>query len=175
MVHELRPASSADLGGLGEAIRALTESTANRTGLTFRVSGGQGLDRVRGELAEDVYRIVAEAVHNVVRHAGAGKVAIRLSIRGERLTATVADDGRGIGEVRPRAGRRDAGQRDPGQRGTGTGYGLTTMRERAERWGGTVTVGPGRSSGTVVRLRVPLDDAIPLAPDRAPGAPGCAP
>ena len=170
MVHELRPASSADLGGLEEAIRALTESTANRTGLTFRLSGGHELDRVRGELAEDVYRIVAEAVHNVVRHAGAGKVTIRLSIRGERLTATVADDGRGIGEVGPRAGRPDPGQRD-----TGTGYGLTTMRERAERWGGTVTVGPGRSSGTVVRLRVPLDDAIPLAPDRAPGAPGGAP
>jgi signal transduction histidine kinase len=179
MVHELRPASSADLGGLEEAIRALTESTANRTGLTVRLSSGQGLDRVRGELAEDVYRVVAEAVHNVVRHAGAGKVTIRLSVRGERLTATVADDGQGIGqgigEVRPAARQRDPGQRDPGQRGTGPGYGLTTMRERAERWGGTVTVGPGRGSGTVVRLRVPLDDAVPLAPGQAPGAPGGAP
>jgi len=175
MVHELRLASSADLGGLEEAIRALTESTANRTGLTFRLSGGQGLDRVRGELAEDVYRIVAEAVHNVVRHAAAGKVTIRLSIRGERLTVTVADDGQGIGQVPPGAGQRDRGQRDPGQRDTGAGYGLTTMRERAERWGGTVTVGLGRSSGTVVRLRVPLDDANPLAPGRAPGALGGAP
>jgi signal transduction histidine kinase len=172
MVHELRLAPSADLGGLEEAIRALTESTANRTGLTFRLSGGQGLDRVRGELAEDVYRIVAEAVHNVVRHAGAGKVTIRLSIRDERLTATVADDGRGIGQVPPGPGQTDTGQRDPGQRDTGAGYGLTTMRERAERWGGTVTVGPGRSSGTVVRLRVPLEDATPLAPGRAPGALG---
>ena len=72
--------------------------------------------------------------------------------------------------MRPRAR-----QRDPGQRGTGPGYGLTTMRERAERWGGTVTVGPGRSSGTVVRLRVPLDDAVPLAPGQAPGALGGAP
>jgi hypothetical protein len=49
------------------------------------------------------------------------------------------------------------------------------MRERAERWGGTVTVGPGRSSGTVVRLRVPLDDAVPLAPGQAPGALGGGP
>jgi signal transduction histidine kinase len=171
MVHELRLASSADLGDLEEAIRALTESTANRTGLTFRLSGGQGLDRVRGELAEDVYRIVAEAVH---------KVTIRLSVRDERLTATVADDGQGIGAAPPGPGQRDTGHRDAGYRGTGqreaaAGYGLSTMRERAERWGGTVTVGPGRSSGTVVRLRVPLDDAIPLAPGQAPGALGGAP
>ncbi|MGH3209956.1 MAG: GAF domain-containing sensor histidine kinase [Trebonia sp.] len=163
MVHELRLTSSADLGDLEEAIRALTESTANRTGLTFRVAGGHGLDQVRGELAEDVYRIIAEAVHNVVRHAQAAKVIIRLSIRDGRLTASVTDDGRGIGRV------------PPGQRDAAAGYGLTTMRERAERWGGTVRVGPGRNSGTVVRLGVPLDDAIPLAAGRGPGAPGGAP
>jgi signal transduction histidine kinase len=175
MVHELRLTSSADLGGLEEAIRALTESTANRTGLTFRVSGGQGLEQVKGEQAEDIYLIIAEAVHNVVRHAGAGKVTIRLSIRDGRLTASVTDDGQGIGRVPSGPGHRDTGRRDAGQRDTGAGYGLTTMRERAERWGGTVTVGPGRNSGTVVRLAVPLDDAIPLAPDRAPGAVGGAP
>ena len=159
MVHELRPASSADLGGLEEAIRALTESTANRTGLTFRVFGGHGLDQVRGELAEDVYRVIAEAIHNVVRHAGASTVTIRLGIRDDRLTATVGDDGQGMA------------QKDPG-----AGYGLTTMRERAERWGGTVTVRPGRSRGTVVRLTLPLDDAIAIPPGRAASAePGGAP
>jgi len=157
MVHELRLTSSADLGGLEEAIRALTDSTANRTGLMFKFSGGQALDRVKGELAEDVYRVIAEAIHNVVRHAGASTVTIRLGIRDDRLTATVGDDGQGMG------------QKDPG-----AGYGLTTMRERAERWGGTVTVRPGRSRGTVVRLAMPLDDAI--APGRAASAePGVAP
>jgi signal transduction histidine kinase len=159
MVHELRLTSSADLGGLEEAIRALTDSTANRTGLMFKVSGGQALDRVKGELAEDVYRVIAEAIHNVVRHAGAGTVTIRLGIRDDRLTASVADDGQGMG-----------------QRDTGAGYGLTTMRERAERWGGAVTVRPGRSRGTVVRLTLPLDDAIAIPPGRAASAePGGAP
>jgi signal transduction histidine kinase len=159
MVHELRLTSSADLGGLEEAIRALTDSTANRTGLTFKVSGGQTLDRVKGELAEDVYRVIAEATHNVVRHAGASTVTIRLRIRDDRLTATVADDGQGMG-----------------QKDTGAGYGLTTMRERAERWGGTVTVRPGRSRGTVVRLAMPLDDAIAIPPGPAASAePGVAP
>lgn len=158
MVHELRPSSSVDLGGLEEAVRALTESTANRTGLTFSVSAGPGLAGVGGELADDVFRIIAEAVHNVVRHAGAGQVTIRLTVRDDRLTATVADDGRGIesgGPARP----QPTGQHQ-------VGYGLTTMRERAERWGGTVTVGPGRGAGTVVRVKVPLGAGIPLGSSR---------
>jgi signal transduction histidine kinase len=179
MVHELRLTSSADLGGLEEAVRALTESTANRAGLSFTVSGGHGLGQVKGEQAEDVYRIIAEAVHNVVRHAGARTVRIRLGVRAGRLTATVADDGQGIGPAPIGAPQPDTGQRDPGQRDTGAGYGLTTMRERAERWGGSVTVGPGRAAGTVVRLamplaaplevplEVPLDKAVALAPGGA--------
>jgi signal transduction histidine kinase len=154
MVHELRPSSSDDLGGLEEAVRALTESIANRTRLTFGVSAGPGLEQVRGELADDVFRIIAEAIHNVVRHARAGKVTIRLTAREGQLTATVGDDGRGIGAVPSSAGQRDGA----------AGYGLTTMRERAERWGGTVTVGPRRGSGTLVRVEVPLVDAIPLTP-----------
>lgn len=154
MVHELRLSSSADLESLEEAVRALAESTANRTGLKVAVSGGGALDQVKGELAEDVYRITAEAIHNVVRHAGADKVTIRLNVRAGRLTVTVADDGQGMGTVPPAAGRRDGA----------AGYGLTTMRERAERWGGTVTVGPGRNRGTLVRLTVPLNGGITLAP-----------
>ncbi len=73
MVHELRPAPSAELGGLEEAIRALVDSTANRTGLRFSLEIGRGLERIKGKQAEDVYRIVAEAIHNVVKHADGGQ------------------------------------------------------------------------------------------------------
>jgi signal transduction histidine kinase len=156
MVHELRPSSSDDLGGLEEAVRALTESVANRTGLTFGISAGPGIELVRGELADDVFRILAEAIHNVVRHAGAGKATIRLTVRDDRLTATVADDGRGIGGGKARS-------ESAGRPAAKDGYGLTTMRERAERWGGRLTVGPGRSAGTLVRVTMPLASGIPLA------------
>ncbi|SFJ96317.1 sensor histidine kinase [Amycolatopsis sacchari] len=143
MVHELRPSTSAELGGLEEAIRALADSTANRTGLKFGLTVGRGAGRLTGELAEDVYRVVAEAIHNVVKHAGAEQVSIRLAVRDGRFTATVTDDGCGIGAAGP------------------GGYGLRTMRERAERWGGTVTVRRHRRSGTVVRLVVPVDSPAP--------------
>src|SRR6202012_1109142 len=133
--------------------------------LKFSVSGGQGLDQVEGELAEDVYRIIAEAIHNVVRHAGAGKVTIRLNLRGDRLTATVADDGQGMAAVPPAPGQRDTAQRD-----AAAGYGLTTMRERAERWGGRVTPGPGGAAGPLARLAGPRAGGTPLAPAAAPPA-----
>ena len=170
MVHELRPSSSDDLGGLEEAVRAFTESTANRTGLAFSVSAGTGLTRVTGELADDVFRIIAEAIHNVVRHAEAGKVTIRLTVRDDRLTATVADDGHGIQGIHGIHGGRPAGSPN-------AGFGLTTMRERAERWGGTVTVGPGRSAGTLVRVTVPLAEeaeGIPLSGAGSTGSTGSA-
>ncbi len=165
MVHELRPSSSAELGGLEEAVRALVDSTANRTGLRFTLSVGRGLEHIRGEMAEDVYRIVAEAIHNIVKHAQASKGAIRLHRRDDRLWATVTDDGRRVGAV----------QADT--RGRTTGYGLTMMRARAVRWGGTLTVKPRRDCGTVVRLVMPaaaeapvvaVGLTLPIAPASAP-------
>jgi PAS domain S-box-containing protein len=149
MVHELRPASSTQLG-LEEAVRALVESTTNRTGLRFSLLVGGGLDRVAPDMAEDVYRIVAEAIHNVVKHAEASKVTIRLGVRDNRLAVTVADDGRGL-----RAAGGEAGQ------ASRSGYGLTSMRERAERWGGTVRIGPRSATGTSVRAVVPLPVVVP--------------
>lgn len=159
MVHELRPASTAELGGLEEAIQALSASTANRTGLRFRLSLGQDLERITGELAEDVYRIIAEAIHNVVKHAAASQVTVRLVVSGDKLSASVTDYGRGISVQSSRGGPADAA----------AGYGLKTMKERAERWRGTVTVRPRREGGTVVRLRVPLAVGVPLDSARPPG------
>lgn len=152
MVHELRPSSVADYGGLGEALRALAESTANRTGLRFRITAGQGLE-IDDEIAEDVYRVLAEAVHNVVKHAQATSVTIWLGVRGGDLRASVADDGRGV--PRPEREASDGS----------SGYGFATMRERAQRWGGAITISPrGRGrAGTIVRLAVPLAFGVDVA------------
>jgi PAS domain S-box-containing protein len=149
MVHELRPSASARLG-LEEAVRALAESTGNRTGLRFDLRIGGGLDEVGSELAEDAYRIVAEAIHNVVKHAEAGAVTVRLGVREHVLTVAVADDGRGLRAARAAAGPRRSDE-----------YGLTSMRERAERWGGTVRVRQRSPKGTSVRAVVPLPVSVP--------------
>ncbi|WP_222851073.1 sensor histidine kinase [Phytoactinopolyspora mesophila] len=145
MVHELRPPSSTQLG-LEEAVRALAESTENRTGLRFELTFGPGIDDVTGDLAEDVYRIVAEAIHNVVKHAGAEKVVFRAGVRGHQLSISVADNGCGIDQ--------DSSSR-------AESYGLTTMRERAAKWGGTLEVKPRPNSGTRVGAMIPLPLPMP--------------
>jgi signal transduction histidine kinase len=154
MVHELRPSTSAQLG-LEEAIRALVESTGNRTGLRFELVAGDGLAGVGAEIAEDAYRIVAEAIHNVVKHAEAGAVTVRVGVRDHVLTVTVADDGRGV-----RAARATAGP------GRSDRYGMTSMRERAERWGGTLRVRQRSPKGSSVRAVIPLPVSVPH--ERAP-------
>ncbi|NGO41849.1 GAF domain-containing sensor histidine kinase [Streptomyces ureilyticus] len=161
MVHELRPPSSARLG-LEDAVSALVKSTEHRTGLAIRLICDQELDVIEPELAEDMYRIVAEAIHNAVKHAEATAVTIRLGVRDHTLTASVRDDGHGIAES---AGRGDAApEGKAGRTARHHGYGLTTMRERAERWGGTMRIRSGAKSGTTVRVVIPLPVRVPESP-----------
>jgi signal transduction histidine kinase len=159
MVHELRPLSSTALG-LQEALRALAESTTNRTGMRVGLQVGAGVDTLPPDMAEDVYRIVAEALHNVVKHAEAGRVTVRVALRGgSTVSLTVSDDGHGL----PGGGPGDPPRRE--------GYGLTSMHERAARWGGTLTVGPRTRGaiGTSVRAVVPLPDLRPAVDLTRPG------
>ncbi|MFE9646304.1 ATP-binding protein [Streptomyces sp. NPDC006365] len=164
MVHELRPPSSARLG-LEDAVSALVKSTENRTGLRIRLICDQELDVIEPEPAEDMYRIIAEAIHNVVKHAEATTVTIRLGVRDHTLTASVRDDGRGIAAS---AGRGSAPEGKAGRTARHHGYGLTTMRERAERWGGTMRIRSGAKSGTTVRVVIPLPVRVPESPPTDP-------
>lgn len=152
MVHQLRPQSSTQLG-LEEALRALVESTTNRTGLRFRLSLRGDLQDLPSEIAEDVYRILAEAIHNVVKHADAGTVTIRSTRRDDTLVVVVTDNGRGISVGHT----SNSPDEDSG------GYGVTSMRERAERWGGSLSLAPGpKKTGTRVRATIPLPPTISI-------------
>src|SRR6218665_1415404 len=86
------------------------------------------------------YRIVQEALANVVRHAQAHRVTVRLERVGDQLHLTVTDDGRGV----------PTGQR--------VGYGILGMQERAELLGGSVAVFPGATGGTQITVTLPWGD-----------------
>ncbi|MFF1413784.1 sensor histidine kinase [Streptomyces sp. NPDC058289] len=105
-------------------------------------------------LEATVHRVVQEALTNVVKHAGASAVAVRLEYGERELTVTVTDDGRG-----PDAGAdagMDAGA-GPGSvpRARPGGHGLIGIRERAAAHGGTARTGPG-PDGTGFEVRVVL-------------------
>ncbi|MGH3826063.1 MAG: GAF domain-containing sensor histidine kinase [Pseudonocardiaceae bacterium] len=91
-----------------------------------------------------VYRIAQEALQNVMKHANAAHVQLRLSSAADAVLLEISDDGVGFD---PAATTTRAGP---------MGYGLPGMQQRAELLGGQLTADSAPGRGTVVRLRVPL-------------------
>lgn len=111
--------------------------------------------RVTPDVGEQVLAIVGEALTNVRKHAGAGRVAIRLRLEGATLSVGVSDDGRGFDPAADPAG--DWPQ-----------YGRQAMTERAAAIGGSVDWSSAPGHGTTVRLRVPL---APVEAEASPTRP----
>ena len=141
LVTQLHPASPTT-DGLSTALHELAETTRRRTGIEASVACPIVVDELDADLAEDIYFIAAEAVHNAVKHAGATEVAITVThdAAKAKIELVVADDGRGF---------------DQQPATWASGYGLTSMRHRAERWGGSLAVGSDRLRGTRVTLTLP--------------------
>jgi signal transduction histidine kinase len=137
---ELRPAILDDLG-LEAAIESQVHDFSRWNGC--RVSLDLDIAGLKPSRDRDtaVFRIVQEALTNVVRHAEADKVSVRASMAGGELLVEIADDGCGIAESKWTSSHS---------------LGLIGMRERAERFGGRLTVQRRVEDGTLVRLRVPL-------------------
>ena len=93
------------------------------------------------ELRHNVFLAFKEAVHNVVKHAQASQVLIRLVLQDAGFAIEIQDDGRGPGAPDENSGRN----------------GLRNMRKRMEDVGGRFSITPAPSSGTLVRLTAPLD------------------
>lgn len=141
LVFELRPLDLAERG-LVDAVRAHAASVEARTGLAIDVRAPQDVRAGGLDVQEDLYRIVSEAMHNVVKHAAARAVDVSIAVEAADLVVEVVDDGAGS----------TAGQAP----GTGEQLGLASMRERTERWGGRFEAGPCDNGGWMVRAAVPL-------------------
>jgi len=142
----LRPPSLEDAGvvaALQAHIRNLFENQAIRT--SFDAGAVDELLSEDGKLV--LYRVVQEALSNVVRHSGAATVNIAVRAEGSEVVAVVEDDGEGF---------------DDGRVSEGAGLGLLGMKERAVSVGGSVQVESAPGRGTRVRLSIPqhLGEAI---------------
>jgi signal transduction histidine kinase len=114
-------------------------------GLTVELRTTGAARPVDGVVGLTAYRVVQEALTNVLRHAHARRACVDLVFEDEALVVRVADDGRG-----PAA----AGKGGPD--GGGGGQGLVGMRERVAVLGGRLEVGPAPGGGFAVDARLPL-------------------
>ncbi|GAA5138072.1 GAF domain-containing sensor histidine kinase [Pseudonocardia adelaidensis] len=153
LVLQLHPVELVERG-LAGAVRSHAESVRGTSGLDIDVAVDLSPDvgDLPVELQEDLYRVVQEALHNVVKHAGATRVSVHISTSGppDRVVVEISDDGSGL-TAQVRAGA----------------LGLVSMRERAERWGGSIEIANtgGREGGRGCRVRVCVPVAGP-APAR---------
>jgi two-component system, NarL family, sensor histidine kinase UhpB len=139
----LRPPALDELG-LAAAIESYARSLSEATAIQVHVAAPPLRGAIAPETELAVYRIVQEALSNVVRHAGARRADVRLERSGERLLVSVRDDGEGFPAADVLAGR------------AGHGLGLFGMQERAAYVGGVVAIASGEGEGTTVRVDVPL-------------------
>jgi signal transduction histidine kinase len=140
-------APRAPTAGLDRLDDLVSRTTAAGIGVKLEVHGERRSLPASIDLA--AFRIVQEALTNIVRHAGAGAATVELTYGPDELTVQVDDDGHGAGGSDD---RRDA----PAPDGEGGGNGIPGMRERAVALGGTFDAGPRSSGGFRVRARIPL-------------------
>jgi signal transduction histidine kinase len=112
-----------------------------RAGLDVELHLDGQLDDLPAGRALAAFRILQEALTNVLRHAPGARVSASLRRTATELQIEVADDGGDLPQPQPKAG--------------GAGHGLVGMRERAVLYGGTVEAGPRLGGGFLVRARLP--------------------
>jgi signal transduction histidine kinase len=141
IISDLQPAALDELG-LGPALEALFERRSDHGALIIASElvlpdPDVDADRLPREIESTIYRVVQEALTNVVKHANARRVRISVVASASTVSIEVRDDGVGFASDVTQAG-----------------FGLAGMRERAFLAGGTVTI-ESAAAGTIVRAELP--------------------
>lgn len=148
-IRELTPPSldeqtlPAALGRLADAVNEQAEQSGAPTRVTFSTNGTPVMLSMAADAS--LLRIAQGALANVLRHSEAGRAELTLSYLGDEVALDVVDDGVGFD---PKEARRSAAD--------GVAFGITAMRQRAERQGGTVEIESAPGEGTAVSVRIPV-------------------
>jgi signal transduction histidine kinase len=146
--RDLNPSLLDDLG-LFPALRNLTETLTEECEIPVSLDINDTDLPISKEVARNIYRICQEALNNIIKHAEANRVTIKMTMENETLSLFIEDDGNGFDphgvETRAKAQR---------------GLGLTVMQERAYLIGGSLEItGHADGRGTRVSLTVPIERA----------------
>ncbi|MFF4356498.1 sensor histidine kinase [Streptomyces sp. NPDC001604] len=131
-------ADGAPAPGLGQLAEMVDRVRAGGVPVDLRVTGEPRPLPPGVQLC--LYRVVQEALTNVLKHAPGANAAVELAYRAGEMTVSVTDDGKGV---------------DPDRKRGRGGHGLIGMRERAKLYGGTIVVGPRSEGGFGVHLTLP--------------------
>jgi signal transduction histidine kinase len=140
IAKEIRPPQLDALGLVG-AIQWDIDQAEKKTGLKGTVSFEPADFEIKGQLSTVLYRVFREALTNILRHAHAEQIFVRLSQRLDSIILIIRDDGRGITKKE--------------LKGTSS-LGLVGIRERIRMVGGTLTIEGKTGSGTMVSVEVPM-------------------
>jgi signal transduction histidine kinase len=139
-LRDQRPATSHSYG-LSKAILRLTEQMLAGTQVRVEFSSEPMIQRLPSDIEENLFHIFQEALTNVLTHAQASKVRVELTLDRNEISLYVQDDGSGFA---------------PEHELAHGGFGLTSMRERAEILGGLLHIDSRPGRGTKVQAVVPL-------------------
>lgn len=140
MAHHLTPYQLDHLG-LTAALRSMTEAIAGATAITVDVSVDDVDSRLPPHAAIHLYRIVQEALNNVVKHSGGKTSLVRVRCGADDISVTISDDGRGFSSA-------------PAQ-----GFGLSEIVERTRILGGRLEIASAPGRGTRLHLVLPTKGA----------------
>lgn len=143
LTHEIRPPMLDDLGLLS-ALEFLRDGLEQRSTLSIQVNGPRD-QRFPNAVEITVYRVVQEALTNVVKHASASEVSVTVNCNNGRLVCSVRDDGVGF-DVAAQASGRGA-----------RGLGLLAMKQRVAPLGGDCEIISTVGRGTEILLSIPLE------------------
>ena len=137
LVYQLRPLALQREGLVG-ALQQRLDAVEGRVGVEARLLA-EKLVELPASVEEGLYRIAQEALNNALKHAAATSVTVCIRAEDERVELEVVDDGQGF---------------DPDTVSDRGGMGLASMRERAEKLGGSLTVLSAPGEGTRVKVSV---------------------
>lgn len=142
VMAELRPPQLDDFG-LPAALEWYANRVAKQASFTVQMEAEADLPRLSTAIENSLFRIAQEAITNIMKYAQATLVAINVEADGQQVTLTIADNGRGFDlTALKRAGER-------------AGWGLLSMRERAEALGGYLTIDSLPGAGTRIQVVIP--------------------
>ena len=152
LAHHLRPLPIEEFG-LTDSLENLVQEVAAASTISFESRLEKIDDLFPGEQATMVYRIVQEALNNLVKHsyATSATVTIERDLRCARIR--IQDNGRGFDRATV-----------IGPRKVRTGIGLTSIDERVTMLGGTLDIRSGPGQGTVLEIGIPLSEAAGVLP-----------